>query len=530
MKKKFIYILIGVITSALLGFVAIQFYWINSAIALKEEEFNRDVKSALYSVINKIEKIESLNRVQTYKANQKLFNDKAALLYSSLSPYNKDSSLIFEENGVKYKVNENSKNTALGNFYQKTIESVAPNGTSQIQLSFGYEGGNINTLNNSFKDSITAYKENEKMLLLDEMLKNIYQTNKYKTILERINSKMLDSLLSYEFINRDITAKFQYGVFDYDGNVLLTDSINNVNNIRQSNFYAQLFPNDVLEIPHFLSIYFPNQKSYLLKTMWSILFISVVLLVIIIFAFTYTIQTIFKQKKLSEIKNDFISNMTHELKTPISTISLACEALNDKDISSNLSTKTNYINMISQENKRLGVLVESVLKSATWDKADLKLKLEKFNLHDVINEVVKNVLIQVTSKNGTITKKLLADNSLITADKIHITNMIYNLLDNANKYSPQLPEITISTENIRQGILITVSDNGIGIKKENINKIFEKFYRVPTGNIHNVKGFGLGLSYVKALIDKHFGEIHVTSELEKGSSFKIYLPFDSSQK
>jgi two-component system phosphate regulon sensor histidine kinase PhoR len=252
-------------------------------------------------------------------------------------------------------------------------------------------------------------------------------------------------------------------------------------------------------------------------------------LVIIIFAFTYTIQTIFKQKNLSEIKNDFISNMTHELKTPISTISLACEALNDKDIT-NPITKTNYINMISQENKRLGVLVESVLKSATWDKADLKLKLEEFDLHEIIDGVVNNILIQVTSKNGTIIKNLLANQHLINADKVHITNMIYNLLDNANKYTPSNPEITISTENIRQGILITVSDNGIGIKKENFNKIFEKFYRVPTGNIHNVKGFGLGLSYVKALIEKHDGEIQVTSELGKGSSFNIYLPFDSTQK
>jgi two-component system phosphate regulon sensor histidine kinase PhoR len=186
--------------------------------------------------------------------------------------------------------------------------------------------------------------------------------------------------------------------------------------------------------------------------------------------------------------------------------------------------------MISQENKRLGILVESVLKSATWDKAELKLKLEEFDLHRVMNDVVDNIKIQVTSKNGVINKKLNANTSVITADKVHITNMIYNLLDNANKYSPHNPEITLTTENIRQGILITVSDNGIGIKKENLNKIFEKFYRVPTGNVHNVKGFGLGLSYVKALVDKHQGEIQVTSELGKSTCFKIYLPLKSPQK
>lgn len=536
MKKKFIYILIGAITTALIGFVAIQFYWINSAITLKEEEFSHDIKSVMYAVTCKLEKIESLNRVKIYQENQKLFNEKASLLYSSVSPANKDTSLFFEENGVIYKINENSESTAQGNFYQKTIASVSPTGASEIQLSFGYDDKSRDLMMNCMKDSMTIYKENEKLLLLDDMLKSLYQTNKYQTILERINPKTLDSLLKVEFLTRDITAQFEYAIFDYDGNVLLTDPINDMNNpandvnkIRQSSFYAQLFPNDILEIPHFLSIYFPNQKGYLLKTMWTILLTSILLLVIIIFAFTYTIQTIFKQKKLSEIKNDFISNMTHELKTPISTISLACEALNDKDIT-NPTTKNNYITMISQENKRLGILVESVLKSATWDKTDLKLKLEEFDLHDLINEVVNNILIQVTSKNGTITKNLSATRFLITADQVHITNMIYNLLDNANKYTPSNPEITISTENIRQGILITVSDNGIGIKKENFNKIFEKFYRVPTGNVHNVKGFGLGLSYVKALIEKHNGEIQVTSELGKGSSFKIYLPFDSTLK
>jgi len=528
MKKKFIYVLIGIITLALIGFVAIQFYWINSAITLKEDEFFRDVKSAMYSVTNKLEKIESLNRIKAYQESRKLFTEKAALLYSSINSSETDSSISFEKNGVKYRINENTQSSANGNVYEKTIESFSDKGISEVH--FRIEAGSNNETINFIEDSIQAFKQNEKMLLLDDMMRNLYQTNSYKPILQRVDQQTLDSLLKIEFLNRDITARYEYGIFDYDGNALLADSSYNINKIRQSSFYAQLFPNDMMEIPHFLSIYFPNQKGYLLKTMWTILLTSIILLGIIIFAFTYTIQTIFKQKKLSEIKNDFISNMTHELKTPISTISLACEALNDKDISNDNNFKSKYINMISQENKRLGILVESVLKSATWDKAELKLKLEEFDLHRVMNDVVDNIKIQVTSKNGVINKKLNANTSVITADKVHITNMIYNLLDNANKYSPHNPEITLTTENIRQGILITVSDNGIGIKKENLNKIFEKFYRVPTGNVHNVKGFGLGLSYVKALVDKHQGEIQVTSELGKSTCFKIYLPLKSPQK
>ncbi|NQX98513.1 MAG: HAMP domain-containing histidine kinase, partial [Flavobacteriales bacterium] len=223
------------------------------------------------------------------------------------------------------------------------------------------------------------------------------------------------------------------------------------------------------------------------------------------------------------------SNMTHELKTPISTISLACEALSDKDMSSNEDVRANYVGMISQENKRLGLLVESVLKSATWDKGDLKLKKEEFDLHQIINGVSDNILIQVESKLGEINKNLLAKNSLIFADQVHITNLIYNLLDNANKYSLVAPEITIKTENIKDGVLLAVSDKGQGIKRENLSKIFEKFYRVPTGNVHNVKGFGLGLNYVKAIVNRHGGEISAISVYGKGTTFKIYLPFNHNE-
>lgn len=525
MKKKFIYILIGVITSALLGLVAIQLYWIDNAVALREDEFSRDVKSALFSVTNKLEKIEALNRVKIHQKSQQIFNQKAKLLYS-MQQTTFDTSAYFEENGVKYRVNEQHQQTANGKVYQKTVESVSDNG-SEFQMSIGVQGGF--PINYSAEDSLLNYQQNEKLMMLDDMLKSIYQTNQYRPILERVNKQILDSLLKLELIHRDIKATFQYGVFDYDGNGLLVDSLSNINKIRQSNYYAQLFPNDILEAPHFLSIYFPHQKGYLLKTMWLMLLTSVLLLIIIVLAFTYTIQTIFKQKKLSEIKNDFISNMTHELKTPISTISLACEALSDKDVCANPSTNSNYVNMISQENKRLGLLVESVLKSAMWDK-ELKLKTETFNLHDVISQVTANISIQVENKKGKISKNLSAKRSEINADKVHITNLIYNLLDNANKYTPTNPDIIISTENYKQGILVSVADNGIGIKKENINKIFEKFYRVPTGNVHNVKGFGLGLNYVKALVEKHGGEVQVISEFGVGTTFKVYLPFTNNEK
>lgn len=521
MKKQYIYILIGVITSALIGLVAIQIYWIDNAVALKEEEFKRDVRSALFSVSGKLERIEALNRIKTHKKGQQLFNQKMNQLNNSLQN-NFDSSATFTKDGVTYKINEKQFDDGV---YQKSMKKITPNG--QVDIEFSVQG--ISPLMFSLgNDSLNIIRQKESSVF-NEMLENLFEANRYRTILERVNKEILDSLLQEEFLTRGINATFQYGVFDYNGNEVIVDSVDNINKIRQSGFYSQLFPNEMLESPHFLSVYFPHQKGYLLKTMWMMLLTSVILLVIIVWAFTYTIQTIFKQKKLSEVKNDFISNMTHELKTPIATISLACEALIDKDMSKNEDVRSNYVGMINQENKRLGLLVESVLKSATWDKGDVKLKKENFDLHQIINQVAENISIQVKTKSGEIFKNLNATNSLIKADQVHITNLIYNLLDNANKYTPTTPQITIETKNLKEGILLSVSDNGIGIKREDLNKIFDKFYRVPTGNVHNVKGFGLGLNYVKAIVEKHGGEISVNSDFGKGTSFKIYFPFNHNE-
>ncbi|NCP45697.1 MAG: hypothetical protein COW67_04660 [Flavobacteriales bacterium CG18_big_fil_WC_8_21_14_2_50_32_9] len=530
MKRKYIYILIGLITSALIGLVAIQIYWINSAITLKEDGFRNDVTNSLIAVAQKIEKLETINRVKKHQHGQAIFKKRANTIRESFNTKNEtsyDTSTVFEENGVKYKISERQQKQSDQVLYQKSIQSVSDKGQFGFQFSMGSKN-NFN-IENSYSDSIYNYKENEKSILIDEILESLYEMNRFREIKERVENIAIDSLIKEELANRGIKTEFVFGIFDYDGNdVLRDDTLKNTHNIRMSGYWAQLFPNDVFDTPHFLSIFFPHKTGFLLKSMWMMLLSSIVLLLIIIWAFTFTIQTIFKQKKLSEIKNDFINNMTHELKTPISTISLACEALNDKDICADDKIKHNYVGMIHQENKRLGVLVERVLKSATWDKTDLKLNKENFDFHEILKNVIDNITIQITSKNGKIQQKLNATNTLLKADKVHIINLVYNLLDNANKYSPNKPEITVSTANSRDGIVLSIADNGVGIKKENLTKIFEKFYRVPTGDIHNVKGFGLGLNYVKAIVDKHQGEIKVISELGKGTTFQIYLPFDSN--
>jgi two-component system phosphate regulon sensor histidine kinase PhoR len=240
--------------------------------------------------------------------------------------------------------------------------------------------------------------------------------------------------------------------------------------------------------------------------------------------FYVAVSTIVKQKQLADVKNDFINNMTHEFKTPISTISLATQMLQDKDVAANTTMFSRYLNIIKDENKRLGSQVEKVLQTAQMERGDLQLKIGEVNVHEVIEQVLENISPQIEQKEGLIDLDLQALDPVVLADEVHLTNIIFNLLDNANKYSPERPWITISTKNVDNGLSFTISDKGIGMSKDSLKNIFDKFYRVPTGNVHDVKGFGLGLSYVKTIVEKHHAKINVQSTLGEGSSFEVILP------
>jgi two-component system phosphate regulon sensor histidine kinase PhoR len=292
---------------------------------------------------------------------------------------------------------------------------------------------------------------------------------------------------------------------------------------------VNLTPGNVFSQPKFLSVFFPDQNKYLLRTMWLLLTVSALFILVIIFSFSFTVSTIIRQKKVSEIKNDFINNMTHELKTPISTISLACQALKDPDIKNRVGIVDSYINVIADENKRLAMVVENVLRTAVMDKGELKLKIVDLNVNEVVDQVLQNMKLQLEQRGGSFITDLQADQPYVQADMVHLTNVVFNLVDNALKYTEKIPVIKVGTRNEANGLVLFVEDNGIGISKENQRKIFDKLYRVPTGNIHNVKGFGLGLSYVKAIVDKHSGWITVKSELNKGSRFEIHIPHKYTQ-
>lgn len=274
----------------------------------------------------------------------------------------------------------------------------------------------------------------------------------------------------------------------------------------------------------YLAVIVPYQSSIIWRSMRWFIAGAILFTIIITAAFFITIRTLLRQKKLSEIKSDFINNMTHEFKTPLATISLAVDALKNEKVVNDREKSNYFIGIIKEENKRMNKQVETILQAALLDKQEIQLNLKKLHAHELIQAALNNIILQVEEKQGQLVTQLDATNDLLKADEVHFTNMISNLLDNAIKYSKENLQIKISTQNVGNQFRIRIEDNGIGMNKETLNRIFEKFYRAHTGNIHNVKGFGLGLSYVKTMARAHNGTIKAESTVGRGSTFTISLP------
>lgn len=362
--------------------------------------------------------------------------------------------------------------------------------------------------------------------LLTNQYESMLNFNRHLPYEAFLTKEALDSILFLVLNSRGVDTRYEFGIYKPEGNqFLVKKSENYQKELIQKGYAFPLFQNDIYSSPEYLCIYFPQEKQFLLTELWGMLLISIILIIVIVYSFTYTIATIFRQKRLSEMKNDFINNMTHEFKTPVSTISLACEALSDKELRGSGELLDNYLSMIREENQRLSAMAEKILQTAVIEKGQLKMKKEKIDIHHIITDVIKNLKIQVEIKDGEIISNFGASRPLIEGDKVHVTNLFYNLLDNANKYSPKKPLIRVTTDNVHNGIVIQIEDNGIGISKNEQKKIFDKLYRVPTGNIHDVRGFGLGLNYVKAIVEEHHGKITLESEVNNGTKFRIFLPY-----
>lgn len=346
---------------------------------------------------------------------------------------------------------------------------------------------------------------------------------------DTLHPYLLESLLKREFNIRNIKESFEYGIYDcftdsvVYGNYVTFDTLKTDVKVN-ANAPQIKFDND----GHYFSVYFPDRKTFNMDSSEEQLggwLFGTIIIVLVLSFFVYAIWLVLKQKRLADVKNDFINNMTHELKTPIATITLASEVLSKKGIESDPERISQYAGIIKHENKRLENMVERVLKLATLEKEKLELKPTELNLHELLQECVDSFATQMNNSEGKIETHFNASKTLITGDKVHLLNVFSNLIDNAKKYCHRDPIIEIKTANINHGIMVSVSDNGIGIAPENLKMIFEKFYRVPTGNVHTVKGFGLGLYYVNYIVEEHLGKINVSSKPGQGTCFEIYLPF-----
>ncbi|MCK9423044.1 MAG: HAMP domain-containing histidine kinase [Bacteroidales bacterium] len=345
-------------------------------------------------------------------------------------------------------------------------------------------------------------------------------------IQQRINKKNLQATLTKALADKGIELPFEFAVFSpsNDSNPVPIRSNGFKKEYQSTEHRVSLFPNDLFQKPDLLLVFFPNQKTHVLKSLSLLLFGSILFTIIIIVTSGASIVVMIRQKKISDIKTDFINNMTHEFKTPIATISIAADSINNPKVIGEPATIKNYTRIIKEENNRMNARVEQVLQMAMLDSHDFHLRPRVVDMNYLIEKSVEHFRLQIEKRDGVITTLLHADNPFVEIDEDHMRNVLLNLLDNSNKYSLSKPEIDVFSFNRSGKYYFGVQDKGMGMSAETQRKVFDKFFRLTSGNIHNIKGFGLGLSYVKAIALAHHGEVHISSELGKGSRFEISLP------
>ena len=512
MKKSTIWILGVVMGLSFLSLLFLQVSYIEEMMRTRREQFDESVQRSLDQACRNLELAETRNYLEadaiaTEAAAQKAKEDEAA-----------NEAHVSDDELVKYTERYSVRSKGGLSHFEWEMR-IEPNMTKPIISS----GKNIPQTARTLRDILNDRYVHQRALL-DEVVFNILRTASDKPLKQRVNFKQLDAFLKVELRNNGISIPYHFTVTDRVGTMIYhcTDYVPDGSETLYSHV---LFKNDPPQRMGMVNVHFPTMDSYIFSSV-RFMIPSLIFTLVLLVTFIFTIYIIFRQKKLTEIKNDFINNMTHEFKTPISTISLAAQMLQDPAVGKSPAMFKHISGVINDETKRLRFQVEKVLQISMFERQKAALKMKEMNANELIAGVVNTFALKAEKNNGTITSDLDADWPWVFVDEMHFTNVIFNLLDNAVKYKKPEGELQlhVKTWNESDKLYISIQDNGIGIKKEDLKKIFEKFYRVHTGNLHDVKGFGLGLAYVKKIIQDHKGTIRAESELNVGTKFIIVLP------
>lgn len=516
MNNKFIPIISFFMTVSLIVFVAMQFYWLRGYYDALEEDFSNKVHTVLEATSKKINEIE----VEKYYAKYKNFN-KNVIANSKKPTFTITQSI------------EDAKNRRQITTYKSIIAS------NQIPIS--KDGGSLKVTKLYTDESLINIKKNQNTPeqltaeLDQEIESGEFDTKEFAKInannlpiKDRVEPQVLDSVLQKELRLKGIMADFGYGIIDAktDSTTIANDTY--IQNKTKTNYAYPLFTDKKDKALYQLSVVFPKKGYAIAKNNFLMLVGTLVSLLIILTIYIFSINYMMKQKKIADVKTDFINNMSHEFKTPIATISVATDSLNSDRISNNPEKVKYYSSLIKNENLRMKKQVETVLNMSKLERNEVQLFFKEADVHQLIHKTCESFNLIIEKREGTLTQSFLAEKSIFKIDEFHFLNVITNLLDNANKYSPENPQIKVETKNEGNYFVVKISDKGIGMDAQNKSKIFEKFFREETGNIHNVKGQGLGLSYVKKIIALYKGQISVTSQKGKGSTFTIKIPMNNT--
>lgn len=512
MKKQRFSGILALMIISLFGIIAVQIFWVRKAISVRDEQFAQHVNHALLNAAYRIERNQNAFFISNFMSGMagKARNRQEESLIMTLSDFNSPHSDEHVIDLSKAKKERNGDTETIT--YQ--LDTVLDDGNISFQAYSSV------TQNND-----AQHPQNIGQQLNDLMEQMFFEFNiKDRPIEERIDFSTLKPTLAFELRNAGIDLPFEFAVTDSKG-VPFKNLSSKGYKSQKHTFKTSLFPNDFAQHDEKLSVYFPDRRNMIYSSVMLPIWGSIIFTIIILITFWVTIRTMVDQKRTSEVKTDFVNNMTHEFKTPLATIQLAADSIASPSVIGEPEKIQRFVGIIKEENRRMNRQVETVLQMSMLDKKDFNLNLQPTHIVPIIEKAVSNISLQVEHRNGTIKFNNNARNDFARVDQAHFINVIYNLLDNANKYSIDTPpEITVTTRNIGTDLLIAVSDKGIGMDKETQEKVFERFYRYSMGNVHTVKGFGLGLSYVKAIVLSCKGEIKVSSQKGEGSTFEIWLP------